>query len=217
MTPRPRDPLSRAARRLVAWRTHRTVGASRAASLPAIALAGLLGGCASLPSPEPPSYLDERTGITLTVVDTPLVLARERRDLAANARDYLTLVAVSRNQSGRITSALLVHRWSTIDARVAAPLAADARLVIVADGRDIRPQPLAELPKEFQPSATHDLWRPPVSQVATVAYRIDAATLRFIAESGRVSAFIDQPGDALPYALWRDGRAALARFAGSAQ
>ncbi len=176
-------------------------------------MAGTLVGCASLPAPEPPSYLDERTGITLTVVDAPLVLARERRDLAANARDYLTLVGVSRNESGRITSALLLHRWSTIDARVAAAPAAEPKLVIVADGRDIRPQPLAELPKEFRPSATHDLWRPPVSTVATTAYRIDAATLRFIAESRRVSAFIDERGDDLPYVLWRDGRDALARFA----
>lgn len=183
----------------------------------AVALTTGLAGCASLPEPEPSSYLDERTGITLTVVDTPLVLARDRRDLAANARDYLTLVAVSRNEAGRITPALLLHRWSTIDARVAAPPGAETKLVIVADGRDIRPQPLGTLPKEFLPSSTHDLWRPPVSAVATTAYRIDAATLRFIADSARVSAFIDEPGDELPYVLWRDGRAALARFAASAR
>jgi len=183
------------------------------ASALALVLGTVLAGCASLPAPEPPSYLDERTGITLTVVDTPLVLSRDRRDLAANARDYLTLVAVSRNESGRVTSALLLYRWSTIDARIAAPPGAEPKLVIVADGRDIRPQPLGSMPKEFLPSTTHDLWRPPVSEVATTAYRIDAATLRFIAESARVSAFLDQPGDGLPYALWRDGRAALARFA----
>ena len=179
----------------------------------AVASLAALAGCASLPAPEPPSYLDERTGITLTVVDAPLVFARDRRDLAANARDYLTLVGVSRNESGRITSALLLHRWSTIDARVATPPAAEPKLVIVADGRDIRPATLGSLPKEFQPSTTHDLWLPPVSAVATTAYRIDAATLRYIAESARVSAFVDERGDELPYVLWRDGRDALARFA----
>jgi hypothetical protein len=183
----------------------------------AATLALLLGGCASLPSPESPSYLDERTGITLTVVDTPLVLARDRRDLAANARDYLTLVAVNRNESGRITSALLLYRWSTIDSRVAAPQLGEPKLVIVADGRDIRLQPLASVPKEFVPTPQHDLWHPPVSDVSTTAFRIDAATLRFIAQSARVSAFIDQRGDDLPYSLWRDGRAALERFATIAQ
>jgi hypothetical protein len=180
----------------------------------AVAAAGLLVACASLPAPEPLSYLDERTGITLTVVDAPLVLARERRDLAANARDYLTLVAVKRNESGRITPALLVHRWSTIDTRVAPVAAAhDPKLVIVADGRDIRPVPLSPVPREFIPSDTHELWRPAVTQVGTTAYRIDAATLRFIAQSARISAFYDQPDDALPFLLWRDGRAALERLA----
>ena len=190
MTSRPREipPIAQTAARP----TRRTV----ALALGVLALAtgaGLLGGCASAPPAETLSFLDERTGITLSVVDEPLVLARDRRDLAANARDYLTLVAVTRNQSGRITPALLLYRWSTIDSRVAAPL--------------------ADVPKEFSPSAVHDLWRPPVSTVSTTAYKIDAATLLFIAQSGHVSAFIDQPGDGLPYSLWRDGRAALERFA----
>jgi hypothetical protein len=175
----------------------------------------LLVACAALPAPAPLAYLDERTGITLTVVDAPLVLARERRDLAANARDYLTLVAVARNESGRRSSALLVHRWSTIDTRVrtAGAPEADPRLVIVADGRDIRLTRLEPVPREFEPSATHDLWRPDVSQVDTVVYRVDVATLRYIAQSTRVSAFRDVPDDALPFSMWRDGRAALARLA----
>jgi len=183
--------------------------------LPALLAAGLLSACASLPAPAPLTYLDERTGITLTLVDAPLVLARERRDLAANARDYLTLVAVTRNESGRVTPALLVHRWSTIDTRVAqaATPAGDPRLVIVADGRDIRPLRLEPVPREFLASDIHDLWRPSVSQVETTVYRIDAATLRFIARSERISAFRDLAEDALPYGIWRDGRAALGRLA----
>lgn len=179
----------------------------------------LPAGCASLPAPQPLTYLDERTGITLTVVDAPLVLARERRDLAANARDYLTLVAVTRNESGRVTPALLVHRWSTIDTRVtpAGTPAADPRLVIVADGRDIRLATLQPVPREFEPSGTHDLWHPKVSLVDTTVYRVDAATLRYIAESAQVSAFHDVPDDALPFAMWRDGRAALGRLAENAR
>jgi hypothetical protein len=184
-------------------------------ALPALAALALLAACASLPPPAPLTYLDERTGITLTVVDEPLVLARERRDLAANARDYLTLVALTRNESGRVTSALLVHRWSTIDTRVttAGGTATDTRLVIVADGRDIRLATLEPVPREFEASGTHDLWRPKVSRVETTAYRVDAATLRYIAQSARVSAFRDVPDDALSFAMWRDGRAALGRLA----
>jgi hypothetical protein len=188
-------------------------------ALAAVAVLALPAACASLPAPEPLSYLDERTGITLTVVDAPMVIARERRDLAANARDYLTMVAVVRNESGRVTPALLVHRWSTIDTRVAAPgsPAADPRLVIVADGRDIRLAKLDPVPREFEPSGTYDLWRPNVSLVDTTAYRVDAATLRYLAQSTRISAFHDVADDALPFAMWRDGRAALGRLAEAAR
>jgi hypothetical protein len=188
-------------------------------ALAAVAVLALPAACASLPAPEPLTYLDERTGVTLTVVDAPLVLARERRDLAANARDYLTMVAVVRNESGRLTSALLVHRWSTIDTRVAAPSpsATDPRLVIVADGRDIRLTKLDAVPREFEPSDTHDLWRPNVSLVDTTAYRVDAATLRYLAQSTRISAFRDLADDALPFTMWRDGRAALGRLAEEAR
>jgi hypothetical protein len=173
----------------------------------------LLAGCSSLPAPAPINYLDERTGITLTVVDEPIVLARERRDLAANAREYLTLVAATRNQSGRITPVLLVHRWSTIDERVL-PLTTPPpeSLVIVADGRDLRPTPLKTLPKELS-AATDKLWHPQVSRVTSAAYSTDGAQLRWLADSKRLSAFFEAPGEALPYLVWRDGRGALQRFA----
>jgi hypothetical protein len=173
----------------------------------------LLGACAALPAPSPVEYLDERTGVTLVVADAPLVLARERRDLAANARDYLTLVGVIRDESGRLLPILLIHRWSTIDARVTPDAAATpASLVIVADGRDIRLEPLEPPPREL---AARDprLWWPEDARAVTLAYRADAAVLRYIAESARVSAFFDAPGGDLPYSVWRDGRAALARLA----
>ena len=39
----------------------------------------LLAACSSLPeSAEPAEYLDQRTGATITVVDHPLVFARDR-------------------------------------------------------------------------------------------------------------------------------------------
>jgi hypothetical protein len=173
----------------------------------------LLAGCSALPPPAPSSYLDERTGITLTVVDEPIVLARDRRDVAANAREYLTLVAATRNQSGRITPVLLVHRWTTIDERVL-PIVTPpaASLVIVADGRDLRPPPLADLPKEL---AARDakLWYPEGGRVSSAAYATDGAQLRWLAGSAQLSAFYEAPGEGLPYMVWRDGRGALLRFA----
>ena len=57
-----------------------------------LACACLLAGCVT-PEPAPRTTLDTNTGVSLIVTDEPVVLARERRDIAAQARDYLTLVA----------------------------------------------------------------------------------------------------------------------------
>jgi hypothetical protein len=173
----------------------------------------LATGCTSLPPPAASSYLDENTGITLTVVDAPLVLARERREVAANVRDYLTIVGAARNQSGKVSTVLLVHRWTTIDddARAVA-VAPDAQLVIVADGRDLHLRPLPQLPREFSADNPRVL-RPKVDRVQTTAYAVDAATLDFIGNSRQVIAWYEPAADPRSYSLWQDGRNALRRLA----
>ncbi len=172
----------------------------------------LCGACTALPPPEPATHLDQRSGVTLTVVDKPLVFARERRDIAANVRDYITLVAVERDVAGKFTLALIAYRWSTIDERVNdESLAGNRKLVILADGRDVRPQPLAEVPIELQSDPR--LLPPAVPKFTTIAYAIDAATLAYIAASEQLSAFYEDAEQPLSFALWSDQRDALARFA----
>jgi len=48
--------------------------------------------------------LDDSSGSTLFVVQQPLLFARSRSDLAANARDYVTLVALQEDRSGKYSS-----------------------------------------------------------------------------------------------------------------
>ncbi len=184
--------------------------------MPLLLVLLLVGACTSLPEPAPRAMLDEQTGVSLSVVSEPIVLARDRRDLAAHARDYLTLVAVERNQAGRRNLVLLVYRWSTIDRRVnLQPDAAARNLVLVADGRDIALRPVAErLPEELRPRA--ELLQPDVSEVDAIAYRVDRNALRVIAEGKDLVAFFADARGALPFQLWGDGRAALARFADEA-
>ena len=93
----------------------------------------LCGACTALPPPEPATHLDQRSGVTLTVVDKPLVFARERRDIAANVRDYITLVAVERDVAGKFTLALIAYRGSTTAESVNdESLAGNRKLVILA-------------------------------------------------------------------------------------
>lgn len=180
-----------------------------------IALLALLfsvAGCTSLPEPESITILDEATGVSIRRVASPIVLARDRREVAANARDYLTLVAVESNQAGRRQLALLVYRWSTIDKRMDAAVDAAARdLLLVSDGRDVllRPFP-GELPTELRPRAA--LLQPDVAEVSATAYGVDAATLRLLVEGRELAAAFRGVSGARSYRIWRDGRLALRRF-----
>lgn len=181
----------------------------------ALLLAFALAACVSLPPPEPVEWLDERSGVSLGVVAKPVILARERRDVAANARDYLTLAAVERNAAGRRDLLLLAHRWTTIDRRVDPPDDAGARaLVLLIDGRDFWLEPLpGAVEGELRPRP--ELHAPTVVAVRTVAYRLTRATLDAMAMGHDVIAFFADARGSPPFHLWRDGKDALQRFAAS--
>jgi hypothetical protein len=176
------------------------------------ALFATVPGCASAPPRAPTELLDEQTGATLVVVAEPLVLARARVDVAANARDYLTLVAVEANRAGKYSQYLLVHRWSTVDRRMAAlPGATAGRLIIEADGRVLEFKPLQPMPAALV--RRDHVFMPEDADAVSWAYDVDMATLAYLAASHEFS--VRLPDDTLdsPFTLWRDGRAALRAFA----
>jgi hypothetical protein len=173
-------------------------------------VATLLAACAARPQATR-AVIDPETGVSMIVVEQPIVLARERRDIAANARDYLTLVAAEINDAGRRRLIWVAHQWSTIDVRASdfrpAP---DQRLLIVADGRDLRLVPLRD--STLTAYLRHPaLLRPEDADVITTFYACDLAMLEFVATSRRVTASYPD-SFALPFALWRDGRPALGRL-----
>ncbi|MEO8016947.1 MAG: hypothetical protein ABI769_03960 [Pseudomonadota bacterium] len=178
--------------------------------LPALATL-MLGGCV-VPPPGPRVVLDQRTGASMTIVDQPLVLARERRDVAVQARDYITLVAAEINESGRRRLVWVAHQWSTIDARATDfQPTRGALLVLVADGRDLRLLPVADAAAaDF--AENRALLPPDDANVTTTVYAVDAATLDYVATSSTLSAAFPESRLALPFAVWTDGRPALLRF-----
>jgi hypothetical protein len=189
----------------------RAIRMSVTISCVSIALAALLAGCVT-PPPAPRSVLDERSGASLTVVDRPLILARERRDVAVQARDYLTLVAAEINESGRRRLIWALHQWSTIDARAAdeKPLPA-ATLMLIADGRDMRLVPIADSAAASY-AKNRALMAPEDADAVTTLYAVDEATLEFVATSRQLSASFPDSRLSLPFLLWADGRPALLRF-----
>jgi hypothetical protein len=154
---------------------------------------------------------DEQTGSTLLVVAKPLVFARERSDVAAHSRDYATLVAVENDRSGEYVQYLLLYRWSTVDRRMSPPPGADeGELRILADGRTIELKPLERPPTSLaQRRALHV---PEHGDIVYTSYRVDAATLHFIAASREISVRMPQEQLDTPFTLWEDGRGALAQF-----
>ena len=168
-------------------------------------------GCVTPPL-EPRVVLDPDTGASLTVVDQPLVLARERRDVAVKARDYLTLVAAEINEAGRRHLVWVVHQWSTIDTRTAdfTPTPGEP-LMLVADGRDFRLLPLSSPPMAGL-ARNHALLPPDDANAVTTLYAVDAATLEYVATSQNLSAVFPDSRLALPCAIWTDGRPAVLRL-----
>lgn len=177
----------------------------------AIPITAILGACV-MPPLEPRTVLDERSGASLTVVDQPLVLARERRDVAVQARDYLTLVAAEINESGKRRLLWVLHQWSTIDARATGLRPARSTpLVLVADGRDMRLVPIDDS-DALRYLANPLLRAPEDANAVTTVYAIDAATLEYVATCNHLSAALPESGLTLPFGPWSDGRPALRRF-----
>lgn len=156
----------------------------------------------------PRELLDEKTGITLIEVRRPLVLARSRSDVAANVRDYATLVAVQEDRSGKYSTWLVVHRWSTVDPRIdPAHTISSGSVLLIGDGRTIALTPAQQPPGFidrgellFAPPTKRDSW----------AYAVNLSTLRYLAAAHDISLrFVD---DAQPeaYVIWEDGRRELA-------
>lgn len=160
---------------------------------------------------EPQEYLDEETAATITVVGEPLVFAYARRDLAANARDYVTLAAAAVNRAGKVSYVLIGYNWSTVDPRLRRdPLPPAEGLVLQADDRRIA--------LKLQGHSAHEagigvpVHEPPGTSVPPNVYGIDLATLRFLGEARHLSLQVDSADTTISYELWEDRRPALRRF-----
>jgi hypothetical protein len=181
------------------------------------AMLAAVAACSSLP-PGPRDLLDEHTGATVTVVGAPITFAREptgqssahQSDLQSS-HDFLTLVAIQKDDDGKYSQALLLYRWSVFfGPPSSAPEESAEELIIEIDGRSIELQPLKQLPAGLP--SPKDLYVPDTTEAAMHAYATDVETMRLIATSHALT--VRLPGEPLggPFALWRDGRPALAQF-----
>jgi hypothetical protein len=153
-------------------------------------------------------YTDETTAATITVADESLVFARERTDLAVNARDYVSLAPLEINRGGERSYFWFAFVWSTIDRRDGEPLLLDQdELVLIADGRPIK------LVRDLLPLSRHGVAAEPLQAPVKNATRLllpaDPEIFNFVAGADRVEVRRVRDGISEPFELWRDSRKVL--------
>ena len=176
-----------------------------------------LAACSSVP-PGPRDLLNEHTGATVTVVGAPITFAREPNDQSSthqsevqSSHDFLTLVAIQKDDDGKYSQVLLLYRWSVFfGPPSSSPDESAGKLTIEIDGRSIELQPLQRLPTGLP--SPKDLYVPDTTEAAMHAYATDVETMRLIATSHELTVRLPDESLSGPFVLWRDGRPALAQF-----
>jgi len=167
--------------------------------------------CTAATPRHPNEYLDPVTAAMVSSVTAPIIFARAHPDVAANARQYATVVGASVNRSGRYEYVLLVYIWSTIDARLGAGAHPGDTLVFLADDRAIR------LPRDGRSMKEVGIAKPLLAPLHTRGpprlYRTDRATLQFISTARHVRMQLEGDQDARPFDVWKDGRRELGQLA----
>jgi hypothetical protein len=156
-------------------------------------------------------YLDEQTAATVTTALEPLVFARERSDLAVNARDYVSLVPIEVNRSGVRRYYWFGYLWSTIDRRNGeTPLAQGDQLVLLADGRPIALPAAASSMREL------GIARPPLKRPGRAAVALllqaDPDSVTFAGHAAELSLTLIRNGQNQDFELWRDEREDVTAF-----
>ena len=157
-------------------------------------------------------YVDETSAISVTITSSALIFARERSDLAANARDYITLAPLETNRTGERSYFWMGYIWSTIDRRKGEPMIADGdELVLLADGRPIR------LVALDTPLSDRGVVQPPLPapkrNAIPVLFAVNPESIAYAAHATDLHIELLRAGTSETFVLWKDARAAVRAFA----
>jgi hypothetical protein len=174
-------------------------------------MAGVIG-CASTTVPVH-ERLDRTTGVTVTFVETPLVLFRENSALAAYARSYVHVGPIQINRGGTYRYYLWVGSWATMQRTdIFEHRDGFESIVIFADG-----EPLSLELSGWTPNAigtSEPTYLKPVATSTDAYYQVTVDQIRMIAEATDIRL---QTSGSFPreFGLWDDQRSAkdgLAEF-----
>jgi hypothetical protein len=167
-------------------------------------------GCTSKPR-RPDEYLDPVTAAMVSSVTSPMIFARNEHDVAANSRQYATVVGTSVNRAGHYEYLLLLYIWSTVDARLGTGAHVGDTLILLADDRAIRIQRDGRSLREAGIAKPIDA--PLHTRGHPRLYLVDRETLEFVANARHVRLQLEGDQDARPFEVWKDGRRELGQLA----
>ena len=156
-------------------------------------------------------YVDELTAASVTVTVESLVFARERTDLAVNARDYVTLAPLEINRTGKREYFWSGYLWSTIDRRDRQPLLAKGdELILLADGRPIY------LRSDGTTVRDHGIGQPPTPAPTRTAepvlFATDPEAISYVAHATELHIELIHAGSSDNLSLWKGKPAKLGAF-----
>ena len=164
----------------------------------------------------PVEYVDEQTGVTVTIVARPLVFAREHATFnggpaqawSTPPRDYVTLAAVSVDRTGKISYLLIGYFWSV---GVSQPWenARLAREPLVLELKDRRISLTPQGGSARDAGISTPVHPPPVGQATAAVYAIDLPTLGLIADSPHPLLYCGGESAPVKYELFEDRLTAL--------
>ena len=167
----------------------------------------------------PLEYVDEQTGVTVTVVARPLVFARERTTFnggptqawSTPPRDYVTLAAAAVDRSGKFSYLLIGYFWSV---GMSQPWENErlAREPIVLQVRDRRIELAPQSGTARDAGISTPVHPPPVGPATATLYSVDLATLGLIAESAHPLLYCGGGDEPVKYELFEDRLTALREF-----
>jgi hypothetical protein len=164
----------------------------------------------------PLEYVDEQTGVTVTVVSRPLVFARTHANDADGPaqpgsftpRDYVTLAALAVDRSGSMSYWLIGYFWS---AGVSQPQE-NARLAsepIVLQLQDRRIVLTPQTGSARDVGISKPMHPPPIGPSTASLYAVDVATMELIGESVRPVLFCGGESAPVQYHVFEDRLMAL--------
>lgn len=174
-----------------------------------VSVALLLTGCAARPGLETSGQTGQNVSAgLLTRADREFIFARERPELAAYARDYLTLLPIDVNSAGTHQLYLYCYIWSTIDKRSIRE--SDGQFQLVADGRQIALRPAQASPQALG-VATPPLPLPSHA-ATTLLVPIDRERLEFLGNARTVFVLRTADGLSERFELWNGKRSSMREF-----